>query len=135
MSLRKLARVGFVQRHLVDIKFLWLCIRLLSNHLCKKYRDLLIGGSAYFQKKKKSSHWWNWFVSLLHSNGVIAQQLSVCWIVKICFWGQCQPLWPLWTVTWVRIAGINPLILWWLRLSIDFFITEDVRPFVSLLSM
>lgn len=134
---KEIVGVSFVQRHLVDIKCLWWCSQLLSNHLWEKYRDLLSGGSASLLPPlpKKSSPWWNWFVSLFQSNGVIAQQLSVCWIVKTCFWGQCQPLWPLWTVTWVRIAGIRPLILWWLCLSIDFFITEDVGPFVSLLSM
>lgn len=104
---KEVVGVSFVQRHSVDRKCLWWCTRLLSHHLCEKCGSVDWRTCLFSPPPPKSSPWWNWFVSLFQSNGVIAGQLSACWIVKNCFWGQCQPLWPLWTVTWVRIAGIR----------------------------
>lgn len=43
---KEIVGVSFVQRHFVDIKCLWWCTQLLSNHLCEKCKDLLIDGSA-----------------------------------------------------------------------------------------
>ena len=55
-------------------------------------------------------------------------ELSQGSIVRISLWGQCRPADLYCAVTWVSLARINPLLVWWcLHLWVGFLIPKIER--------